>query len=213
MKKLLVLMILATITLCLLAVLIPSSRQYLFPENKLVEAITAGLYLIAFLTATIIAVKTKKHRITYVIIALLSVFAFLEELSYGEQAFNLKFDRVYGLDLSTAHNIIQLPYYFLKENSEILLNTFLIIASIKILAVTLLMYSQRTRINIFFEKIPPTRFLFIFFILAGTALVIDSGVAYHRFLPYIEEILELNASIALLFGAIPLNITTKANKL
>ncbi len=204
-------MILATVTLCLLAVLIPSSRPLLFPENKLVEVMTAGMYLIAFLTATIIAIKTKKYRITYAIIALLSVFAFLEELSYGEQAFNLKFDRAYGLDLSNAHNIIQLPYYFLKENSKILLNTFLIIASIKILAITLLMHSQRTRINTFFEKIPPTRFLFIFFILAGTALVLDSGIAFTHFSSYIEEILELNASMALLFGAIPLNTKHKEN--
>src|SRR3990172_6108331 len=134
--RLLNIMIIVTSILCFLAVLIPASRPILFPENKIVENLTAILYLAAFATAIF---HIKRHKIAY-LVALFGLLGFLEELSYGKFIFGYHFPKYYGLDLPSAHNLIQLPYFAFKDNTAIA-PAMLIAFSAATLIATYMIYS------------------------------------------------------------------------
>ena len=196
-------MALITPILCLLAVLLPASRPFLFPENRLVENATALFYIATFILALWTARKTKQHRITYILIAFLGLFFFLEEIDYGGTLFSRQYDHAYGLELSSVHNVSEWPYFFLKAKSILALDAALIVFGFVIIIITILLYKHRALINTLFQKNPQTRFIFICGILLTGAFVLDAGLAYNHYMPYIEELLELNASLALLFGSWP----------
>jgi len=190
--RLLNIMIIVTSILCFLAVLIPASRPVLFPENKIVENLTAIIYFLAFAVALC---YSKQHKITY-LVALFGLFGFLEELSYGELIFGYHFPKYYGLDLPNVHNLIQLPYSAFKDNTAIA-TVMLIVFSAATLIAMYLIYSRRHHFN----SHPAAPYLLVFTVLIIGAITLDMGIAYHRFFPYIEELLELNASFTLLFAA------------
>ncbi len=164
----------------------------LFPENKIVENLTAIIYFLAFATALS---YSKQHKIAH-LIALFGFFGFLEELSYGKFIFGYHFPQYYGLDLPNAHNLIQLPYFAFKDNAAI--STAMLIAfSAATLIATYLVYSRRH----YFNSHPTASYLLVFIVLIIGALTLDMGIAHNKFLPYTEELLELNASFTLLFAA------------
>ncbi len=198
MKSLVLLGIMISITsiLCVLAVLVPASRPVLFPENEIVENLTAIFYLAAFATSIF---HIRIHKIAY-LISLFGLFGLLEELSYGKFIFNFSFNKYYGLDLPNLHNFVQLPYFAFKDNTAIA-TAMLIAFSAATLIATYMIYSRRHHFN----SNPAAPYLLVFIVLIIGALTLDMGIAYNRFFPYMEELLELNSSLVLMFGAISLN--------
>lgn len=204
---------------------IPQSRDAFIQEDHFLENLTALLYFICFVVGTIIILRLKKKHFhwLYYLLPISGLIFFLDELSFGERIWDFKFRKFGGVKIDGVHDIVELVYRkYIKfhahsENSWIWELTGILI--IFLISLTLI-YIFKHHLNInnlknIFLQYKPLLFLLGVIIFASIAICIDFGIFDYEtnMLVFIEELLEMNAALSLLFACLAISITPKSSKL
>lgn len=190
--------------------MLPEFKSQFIEEDQLIENITVILYLSVFIVGLVgLLFSKQKNRKLLIIFIILALFVTLEELSYGERYYGFSAPRIFDYKMDTVHDLFFLFFKTIKVIYEKYGKiVFFIIALASILPLFFLYRAWKYFFPLFFKLIrEPEYFYFLLFIVFGfVALLFDLGVIKHDFMKFMEEIMELNAGIALLFATIALLI-------
>ena len=191
--------------LILVYALLPFTRDYLLGEDKIIENVGAILFLCAFIYGSIyLAVyKTKRAYRILAFVTFLGLLGFLDEVSFGGRIFEFTYPRIYGVKFDGVHDL----FYIAAKTVKILGDTFgyvvYFVVVISVTSVTIIVYKYKfAEIKRLYRAVlnyPPYSFLAIFATFIFLALVIDLGIIKSELLKLLEELLEMNAALALNF--------------
>lgn len=177
-------------------------------EDKPIENLNAANFLISSLVGLYFYFTGSVHRKMLLVLSVVSMTGFLDELSFGARIIGFQPPMVMGTTLDAAHDLF---YIGVKLVYKLTLNyPFLMVPSmiLGILLFTFILLKYRFRLMEEVKKFyifKPSFLLASFFIITlFLALVIDLGRIENEFLFLIEELFELNAAIALFFLIISL---------
>ena len=88
------------------SVLKPTIRPVIFEEDKLIEWLTALVFLFTGIIGLRRFWPSRRNDFFLLAVALFGVLAFLDELSFGERLFDLEFPRILGTKLDSVHDLI-----------------------------------------------------------------------------------------------------------
>jgi hypothetical protein len=189
-------------------ILFPQVRPAFRFEDHALENLTASLFSAAFLLSVIAMARFKEKRYpkAYLAIPLISLLGFLDEIGWFERAFNFTVPKIYGDELDGLHDFPTAAYTALQNNLHWLLSIFLLAASCIALFLIVRKYRKYlNRIPGMLTRHPPFVFLLIFAGIMFLAALIDLGIVsfgnHRRFSGSLEEIIEVNAAMALLFAS------------
>jgi hypothetical protein len=192
-------------TLLELHVLAPRLRGPLFGEDRIVETATALLFLAAFAVglAFLIAYRSRRYRVLLLIASSLGLLGFLDEISFGARLFGWSMPKMAGGgEFDGAHDFVILIYRVGAEADPIVIAAIcatLVLTSLlgvrywhaQILSLTHRMFTD------------PAYGLFALFVGGvGVAAILDLDIGFLRHLGPVEEIVELNAALALLLSVL-----------
>ena len=180
----------------------PIYRGYLLEEDSTIENLSAIFYFISFFIGVIFFIRSKTNRRALKYVSAISLLGFLDELSFGERLFNLKMPKFSRVKIDGVHDLFDWAYtvitrLWVSERIYVFLFALFVIA---VLIFGWLKY--RFKIKKILPKIydKPPFILFSFFVfLILIAMIIDLEIIEHEVLSLIEELLEMNSAIALLF--------------
>ncbi|MDQ4074684.1 MAG: hypothetical protein M3220_00405 [Chloroflexota bacterium] len=184
--------------------LFPSYRYLLITEGHFVENLTAVIFLGSFLSAVFLLFHSKKRaQVAFpLLVALLGLLGFLDELSFGRQYINLPEPSLYGVGIDAVHDLFKVIYLIVVVWGGP--GRVLILAAIT--AGVVLLYwlwnrHQQTTSLSTLETLLQPRYIFLFLcgLFIFIALVIDLEFNESPSVLLLEELLELNAALALLF--------------
>ncbi len=214
-----------------LYILFPTLRDNLVQEDKFLENLTALVFFQGFIVGMIGLYKFKKlpNKKLYILIPLISLLGFLDELSFGERIVNFQAPVIAGQKIDAAHDFFNLFYkvgykkivypQFVEPLTEILLNNAFILF---LLAICLLgvIFKYRKLLFIYLASLwSKLQDLFgnkwwanlplKFSLVALIFLFISTGIELRLFgkLPerqFIEELSEVNMAIGFLFASLSL---------
>ena len=175
----------------------PAYRHHLFKEDYLVENLSVFFYLLACFGALWLGVKRNKQRGFLLLVFGLGLIGFLEEVSFGEGFIfpSSSMPRMGDTKIDSLHDLFTLTY---EGRPGALVLTVVVIGALVLAALA----SPRTRKLVHHARQNLKRhhfFLAAFFSTALLAGIIDLEFADQEILFVVEEILELNASLALIF--------------
>ena len=177
-----------------------------FEEDRVVENISAGLFLITFLYS--LALLTDSRNIGYrkalIIVMVLGLLGFLDELSFGQRIFGFQVPYIQGFPLDATHDLIAILLITINKNPYISILILLIFIFVSYyLARNQITYVISILKPLFFDR--PYTFLIFFGVYLSIAIAIEEVFrnlnfpALDNYLHPLEEILELNSALALLF--------------
>src|SRR3990172_817979 len=176
---------------------IPAYRRYLREEDSLVENLSAAFFVFSCFLALLILKKRKDHKKLLILISGLALLGFLDELSFGERIFGLSMPRIGGVKIDAAHDLFDLAHRELGKFP------YLVAGIGAISAIAFFKYWSRAVTAMLGTPRHPHHFLILFFgIQILAALLIDT--LEYRPLFVLEELLEMNAAIALSFCCLSL---------
>ncbi len=224
MTRLIQIYVLATILnvaiLSLLYSVIPPLRPHMIREDHFLENLTAVLFLVGFLLGLIFISRLKgtSYPRAYLLIPLIALVCFLEEVSYGQRFLHLPSPRinlpgagVRGFAIDSLHDLLGLP-------TKLYGTRFLYALAVVFGAVVLLILRTYGIAGIFTNS-PPVGFALVFmgFLFIGmildirhgqvTLLLVTSGAANsiertRDLLQFVEELSDMNAAFALVFASL-----------
>ena len=176
-------------------------------EDGIIENLSAGFYLLAFLLCVWFLMKAVVSRWPAVALAALSVFGFLEEISYGERLFDLEMPQVDGMKIDTGHDLITLALKWLAEWA--LEHPGLAIFAMVLAGLSggVLAWRYRATIRaiiVFVVDHPPALFLTLFGGFIACSMLIDLHLVFFNILFLMEELFEMYAALALVFCSLAL---------
>ena len=193
------------IVLLILYVLAPGLRGPLFGEDRAVETATALFFLAASIVglALLIAPRSQSYRAILVMASGLGLLAFLDEISFGARLLGWSMPKLYGGgEFDGAHDLVILAYRLGAEADPTIIAA--ICASIVVIAlIGVLRWHPRFPSLTHRIVTDPVYGLFAIFV-GGVAIaaLIDLDVGFLERLGPLEEIVELNAALALLLAVL-----------
>lgn len=184
-------------------------REFLVDEDKLIECLSAATFFLAFLGGAALLFRgVRRHvdRRWLMLVTVLGLAGFLDELSYGERIFGLKMPRIAKIKLDAAHDVIDWLYYegpvvVARHRGLCLLG---LVVAVVLISFGLIRVRHRLRDLACDRGNYPLYALLAFFVaFLACAVTIDLGILdpWSTQLPIVEELLELCAGIALVFAA------------
>jgi hypothetical protein len=195
-------------TLLVLYLLAPRLRNPLFGEDRLVETITSLLFLAAFIVgvAFLIAYSARRYRVLLYITSGLGLLGFLDEISFGARLFGWSMpEMAAGGEFDGAHDLVILIYRLGAEADPLVVAA--ICASL-VLITTLCVLHRYSQVLSLTHRVltEPAYGLFALFVVGvAMAAVLDLGIGLLRHLGPIEELVEMNAGLALLLAVLGTN--------
>lgn len=198
-------------------VFFPSYRIYFIREDSFIENVTAIIFCCAFLLASIQIIQTRPRRRDpserwwLVVIAALGLLAFLDEISFGERLFNLKMPTIAGVKIDGAHDFIELLYYNASGLTSAHPGLFYFVAACVLLLLIIFLLRLGRSVFALGDRLPIVLLLACFAVFVISATMIDAiGVKplaeaiglHRRHIMAVEEMLELNAALALMASAL-----------
>lgn len=179
----------------------PSLREHFVREDDLLENLTAGLHFAAFLFAAIGASRTAPgaRRRLGPAVAVLGLFAFLDEVSYGAGYFLYRPPRLLGVRIDALHDLVEVAY----ANPQIFSS---LLEAVLGLGVVMggggIVFSRRLRSALReFFSLPEAVFLLAFAAFGILSVATDLRLIHPPLAALFEEIFEFEASLALFFAA------------
>ncbi len=191
-------------------ILFPAFKDSLTEEDFLIENISALLFLSAFVLALIFLRdrKSKKEIITLIIIAVVSLICFADEISFGERLFDLPMPELYGVKIDGFHDFALLGRDILKEELHLTRSAMICIAagSAAVLSTALLRHKKRVvAACVKLKRYPPYLLITLSFCSILAAIIIDLDLFQRNIFYLFEELLEMNAALALALSALCVN--------
>lgn len=172
----------------------------LYQENGPIENLTAGLFLLTFLLGLFLlrnpGMKEKFTRKWVLFLLIVGLLGFLDETSFGRFWIGFSDHRLGGVSIDSIHDLIEAGY----KNSWLIIPIFII--PLAIFLFVIFKYRNKIRESILIKRYRPLYLSMSFFVILATlAIVMDLPIIHlpnGRNNTPVEEILELNAALALL---------------
>lgn len=193
-------------------VVAPAARDHLYREGHAVELLTAWLFMVAAVTG---AVTMRRARLRawhpYALIPAVSLLCFLEEVGWGFKDLRLARPQVLWLKVDGLHDLITLAYAVYLEHGSVRSR-----AAIGLAAVAVVVGLALTRRRILYplsravRASAPWRFTAIAVALVAGSIVLDLDWLPWRYFKAMEEVIEWDAALALLFAALSIRPSAPA---
>lgn len=185
----------------------PESRDRILAEDQALENATAALYgatVLVALTRLCLA-RSRKAVGMSVLFIVLGLFGGLEEVSWGGRILGFEPIWILEVKIDTLHDFIFLTAKIFKNIAEAYGAIWYLLPFFIALGFCYLIFRFRAPIiaavrPLLLEK--PILFIFLALIIGIVSVVLDLGIVHADILQCLEEILEFDASLALLFGAL-----------
>jgi hypothetical protein len=175
---------------------LPATRPYLAHEGGIVENLSAVFYLFGFLGGIWACRDAPRDQVPrrYLAIPLLSAVSFFDEI--GDGIFPDPPPHVYGLKVTSLHEFAHVAVKLWQDAPGSLQA-----ASLIGIAILGLLFAWRfgPQLLALVRGESAYRFVMLWFALGAVALVLDADKG--DVLTFYEELLEMNAALALLFAA------------
>ena len=185
----------------------PDYRAYLINEDSLVENLSVFFFLSTFSLSFLFVIKSKKNRKALIILLVLGLLGFLDEISFGERLFAFNMPFIGGVKIDAVHDFFYLGWIVIKSfTHSSAIFVYLLIGGGAIMAV-IVAFKYRYKLialisNGYYKQ---TYILALFFAsLIFGAMIIDLEIVHNNALFALEESFEMNAAIALLFCCLSL---------
>ena len=99
-----IIVVIDTLSACAVYIFFPNYRNYLLVEDSLIENLSAFFFLLTFFVAFSLAIKKKGNKRALFLISAIGILGFLEELSYGEELFDLSMPRIFDKKINGLHD-------------------------------------------------------------------------------------------------------------
>lgn len=178
----------------------PVLRHFIAGEDRVVENLSALFFLAAFVFALVLLRQKKARRRPLIVVAVLALVGFLDEVSFGGRIIGVEFPRYYGVYFDGVHDIVTISFDWAFDQVGNLLFLVLFIAICA--AGTLVFFWCRKHLSQpgqLAEYLDEYFFGGLFCIFLPVAIVIDLHIVDWDHLGLIEELLEMNAALVLLF--------------
>lgn len=204
----------------LLYIFIPGLRDSLTKEDQFMEHLTSILFLNAFLLSAffVTKLKGKPSQALYLIIPIVSLIFFLDETSFGERIFHFTPPVIMGVRVDALHDFIQIAYLMilsLPKSYLLLLLPIFVLAIGTIVLIMLLKYKRYLKVRYvkqlsnLLSNYPPFNYLLVTVVFVSVAMIVDLDMINNKFLFFLEELLEMNAGLSLVFASFALRLETK----
>lgn len=185
--------------------LAPRLRGPLFGEDRVVETATALLFLAAFIVglAFLIAHRSRRYRVLLLIASSLGLVGFLDEISFGARLFGWSMPGMAGGgEFDGAHDFVILTYRLGAEAGPIVIAAICAALVLTTLLGAQYWYAQLRSLThrVLTDPAYGLFALFVGGVAAAAVLDLDIGLLGH--LGPVEEIVELNAGLALLLAVL-----------
>lgn len=192
----------------LLYILVPALRDAFSREDQFMENLTTILFLETFLVGiyTVIKLSNKPRRKLYLAIPVVGLASFLSELSFGERIFYFDAPEINGVKIDAVHDLLSVVYFswFHMPNREgVALAVAFIFAAILFWNRRYFAFNNLHNIS---KNYIPSKFVVAAILFGSAGLIIDLEIVHHDFLFFLEELFEMNASLALLFAAFAVQV-------
>lgn len=213
--------ILNILLLSLLYICLPELRPSLRDENKFLENLTAIFYFDSLIISTFFLMRLKPFFWGYIAIPIISLIGFLDEISFGYALLKFKMPKIYGVPIDGVHDILAVSKRMVIQ-SRSSIEAYLeqnyydwMVLSLKILGliivstiVFIVVKNKRylgEKILYIIKNFSPAFFVFMALLYAIMSQIIDEFLAHQFGVDYfLEELLELNASLSFLFASLAL---------
>ena len=178
----------------------PVLRHFVAGEDRVVESLSALFFLAAFVFALVLLRKKMARRRPLIVVAVLALVGFLDEISFGGRIVGVEFPRYYGVYFDGVHDVVTISFDWTFDQLGNLLFLILFIAICA--AGTLIFLWCRKHLSQpgqLAEYLDEYFFGGLFCIFLPAAIVIDLHIVDWDHLGLIEELLEMNAALVLLF--------------
>ncbi len=184
---------------------IPDCRNWLLVEDSAVENLSALFYLGAFLVGIPLSIKSKEYRKTILLVSFTGLLGFLDELSFGERILATKMPRLLGVQIDAAHDFFYVVAITVDRAPRMYAVALLLVALVLFIWV-MHKYGRKVAGKVC-QTYPGSVIVLavVFVVQLMIALVIDLGVLGYDVLFVLEEQLEMNAAIALIFCCLNLH--------
>ena len=197
-----------------------------FKEDRIIENMSAGTFFIVFIISATFLPKFNniQHKRLFIIIFILGLAGFLDELSFGQRIFDFQVPFVLNFPLDAFHDLI--PIYIKAVKAYLYLPIFLSIIFC-LFAIYFIFFKKKITITHIFCSIKSNiaYFYFLLFVFYLSLAIACEEVVRYLFVDYedfffhplftyispLEEILELNAALALLFCCLSICPSRKWN--
>lgn len=180
-------------------------RGYFLNEDSLIENLTAGVYFCTFLLALNFLVTRRitsnVYRKWLILVFTLGIVGFLDEISFGERLFDLEMPVLAGTKIDALHDFFGLGVSLMDRliSQHLLIAVLLLLTGLVIFSIAILKYGKRFwHVATVDGSYPVFLIIFIFTVLVLSALILDANLLPVRGDRALEEMFELNASMALL---------------
>lgn len=184
--------------------LLQGHRDLLTEEDQLIENLSALFFFVSGLTGLWLLVRSTGQRKTYLLITALGLIGLLDELSFGERIFGFSMPSIAGVKIDGVHDLIRFP---LRPLRQLLLTspsaTIVVALVILVIAAVMLItaVSHRKKLCAWAGLMlvhPPYLAWSIFATLIVVAILLDERIIRFRNFAFLEELLEMNAALALM---------------
>ncbi len=184
----------------------PSLRRNLLVEDGLLENLSSFFFLAGFLFVLLLTVQSRKPLaiVVYVLLALGSLFFFLEEISYGVRLFDIQLPTIDGYAVDGLHDFISIIYHASEGVNRALVAGLLAAALAAFLVPVVRYRAALARLLRQAHIRAALAFLGCFLVFLAAAMALDLDLIQGDFLQLLEELFETNAAVALIFAAFAL---------
>lgn len=183
---------------------LPQFKFLVSQEDSLVESITVILFATGLFLG-ILQFMTGKTRRGLCFVSAISMLGLLDELSYGERIFGFREFYIQTSKIDGLHDFLSLFYTtYLSFSFPLRLGALLVLLLVSG-ALIYLIFRYRLKIANFLHGFEPIMQALVAAacVLVLLAQVVDAGIIRNRYLNFLEEILEMNAALALLIALLP----------
>ncbi len=189
----------------------PAYRGLLVDEDRLLETLSAlldlGVFIYALLLITRRAYKGTS-RAWLIFLALVGLWSFLEDVSYGQRIFGFDSPRVFGVPIDGMHDFVYVGKRYLdiliKYQARRLL-ILVVVLGVVMMGLVVKYWSKILAVLGNGFRSPQYLFFIIYVLLMAPSAILDLDVFSSPLTTLIEEVFEFDASLALLFGCIAID--------
>lgn len=187
----------------------PPLQGFLVDEDRLLETVSALLDLGVFVYGLALTIRGARDRGIVLswplFMALVGLWSFLEDMSYGQRIFGFDSPRVFGVPIDGLHDFA----YVGKRYLDILIKyqarrLVVLVAVLSLVALGLLVRYRRQILALALKilRMPPYLFFAIYVLLMVPSALLDLDMFASSVTTLIEEVMEFSASLALLWSCI-----------
>ena len=195
--------------------------RLIIQENNLVETLSPILFLTASLLAIYLLVtkhfSDRLHFFWLIGIAGLGLLGFLDEISFGANYITMPTLEIEGVKIDAVHDIGILTYATLERIHSLIAIVILALIMLGLIAAFAIVVIKKRKIILSTlnnpRDYPLYFFLAVFVGCIGLAMFIDLDIIKIDILFVLEELLELNASLPLIFAALYIRSLSKGKVL